>query len=98
GAAHIETDMRAMRNPRRMRAIRRAMIDLLRRARSRCPECARPGFGVTERLSGLPCAWCASPTLLTRADVLLCAGCGYRSERPVAMRTADPMHCEACNP
>ncbi|MFM9935290.1 MAG: DUF6671 family protein, partial [Novosphingobium sp.] len=42
GAAHIETDMRAMRNPRRMRAIRRAMIDLLRRARSRCPECARP--------------------------------------------------------
>jgi len=74
GAAHIETDMRAHRNPRRMRAIKRAMIDLVRRARSRCPECARPGFGVTGHLAGLPCAWCASPTLLTRAEVWTCAG------------------------
>lgn len=98
GAAHIETDMRAHRNPRRMRAIRRATIDLLRRARSVCPDCARPGFAVTERLAGLPCAWCASPTLLTRAEVLQCAGCGYRRERPVGAQTAEPMHCEECNP
>lgn len=98
GAAFIETDMRAHRNPRRMRAIKRAMIDLVRRARSRCPECARPGFAVTERLTGLPCAWCAEPTMLTLAEVLVCAGCGYRSERPVAALVADPMHCGECNP
>lgn len=98
GAAHIETDMRAHRNPRRMRAIKRAMIDLLRRARSRCPECARPGFGMTGRLAGLPCAWCTVPTLLTRAEVWTCAGCGHREERPMVATTADPMHCEECNP
>jgi hypothetical protein len=98
GAAHIESDMRAHRNPRRMRAIKRAMIDLVRRARSRCPECARPGFGVTGRLAGLPCAWCTAPTLLTRAEVWTCAGCGHREERPIAVATADPMHCEECNP
>jgi len=98
GAVHIETDMRAHRNPRRMRAIKRAMIDLVRRARSRCPECARPGFGVTGHLAGLPCAWCASPTLLTRAEVWTCAGCGHREERPAKAAAADPMHCEECNP
>ncbi len=98
GAAFIETDMRAHRNPRRMRAIRRAMIDLVRRARSRCPDCARAGFAVTERRPGLPCAWCAAPTRLTRAEVLTCAGCGYRSDRPAPAQTADPMHCEECNP
>lgn len=98
GAARIETDMRAHRNPRRMRAIKRAMIDLVRRARSRCPECARPGFGVNGRLAGLPCAWCTAPTLLTRAEVWTCAACGHREERPMVVATADPMHCEECNP
>ena len=98
GAAHIETDMRAHRNPRRMRAIKRAMINLVRRVGSRCPECERPGFGVTGRMAGLPCARCASPTLLPRAEVFQCAGCGYRSERPLALLAADPVHCEECNP
>lgn len=98
GAAHIETDMRAHRNPRRMRAIERAMIDLVRRARSRCPACTRPGFAKTGRIHGLPCAWCASPTHLTRAEIWTCEGCGHREERPVAKASADPMHCEECNP
>jgi hypothetical protein len=98
GAAHIETDMRAHRNPSRMRAIKRAMVDLVRRARSRCPECSRPGFGATGRVTGLPCGWCAAPTLLTHSQVLQCAGCGHRSERPVAAQTADPAHCKECNP
>lgn len=98
GAAHIETDMRAHRNPRRMRSIGRAMIDLVRRARNHCPGCARPGYGVTGRIAGLPCAWCAAPTLLTRAEDLQCASCGHREERPVALTAADPMHCEECNP
>ena len=98
GAAHVETDMRAHRNPRRMRAIRRAMIDLVRCSRSHCPACARPGFAMTGRAHGLPCAWCASPTHLTRAEVWTCEGCGHREERPVAATSADPMHCEDCNP
>jgi len=98
GAAHIETDMRAHRNPRRMRAIRRAMIDLCRRVRSRCPACDRPGFAATARLPGLPCAWCASPTPLTRAEVWTCTGCDHREERSLGAAQADPMYCEECNP
>ena len=98
GAAHVETDMRAHRNPRRMRAIRRAMIGLVRRSRSRCPACDRPGFAVTGREYGLPCAWCASPTHLARADVWTCEGCEHREEHLVSAANADPMNCEECNP
>ncbi|MFS0774247.1 DUF6671 family protein [Sphingomonas sp. 1P08PE] len=98
GTAFIETDMRAHRNPRRMRAIRRAMIDLIRKARSPCPDCRQPGFAITERLSGLPCKWCAAPTLLTRADVWTCSSCGLRREQPIAAIKADPGHCPECNP
>lgn len=98
GAAHIETDMRAHRNPQRMRAIKRAMIDLIRRSRSLCPDCARPGFAITGRAYGLPCKWCATPTHLARAEVWTCEGCGHCEERPVSAASADPMHCEECNP
>ena len=98
GAASIETDMRAHRNPRRMRAIKRATIDLARRARSPCPGCGRSGYAVTERLPGLPCSWCGGPTLLARASVQSCVGCGWRVERAVHAVTADPAHCGECNP
>ena len=98
GAAFIETDMRAHRNPRRMRAIRRAMIYLIRKARSPCPDCRQPGFAITERLSGLRCTWCSAPTLLTRADVWTCSSCGLRREQPVTAIKADPGHCPECNP
>lgn len=98
GAAHVETDMRAHRNPTRMRAIKRATIDLVRRYRSPCPQCARPGFAITERPPGLPCAWCGGPTNALRAEVSVCAGCGHRIERPVEATTADPGQCNKCNP
>lgn len=98
GSAFIETDMRAHRNPLRMRAIKRATIDLIRRVHTPCPECERPGYAVTEHLAGLPCSWCSEPTLLTRAEVLSCKGCGLRVERPVAMTHADPVNCGGCNP
>ncbi|KPQ01208.1 MAG: Zinc ribbon domain [Rhodobacteraceae bacterium HLUCCA12] len=98
GAAHVETDMRAHRNPTRMRAIKRATIDLVRIYRSPCPQCARPGFVVTERLAGLACAWCGEPTHAPRAEVSVCAGCGHRIERPVEAASADPGQCPGCNP
>lgn len=98
GAAHLETDMRAHRNPTRMRAIRRATVDLLRRYRSCCPRCARPGFVVSERVPGLPCAACGSPTAVTVAEVVTCAGCAYRIERAAAAPVADPSRCDLCNP
>ncbi|WP_156140986.1 DUF6671 family protein [Sphingomonas sp. 37zxx] len=98
GGAFVETDMRAHRNPRRMRAIRRATIDLARRGRSQCPDCRRPGFAVTERLPGLPCGWCGEPTLLARAALWSCAGCGRREERRGDADKADPGQCAECNP
>ncbi|WP_137931659.1 DUF6671 family protein [Mesorhizobium comanense] len=98
GAAFVETDMRAHRNPTRMRTIKRATLDLVRRFRSLCPICARPGFAITKRLSGLPCSWCGGPTLALKADVYSCEGCGYREERAVKAATADPGQCGECNP
>ena len=98
GAAWIETDMRAHRNPRRTRAIKYAMLDLLCRARSRCPECGQPGYAVTGRIAGLPCAACGEPTSLARADVVTCSGCHQRAERASPRTVADPGHCGACNP
>ncbi len=99
GAAFIEADMRAHRNPTRMRAIERAAGDLVRRFRSQCPACAHPGFDVTERIPGLPCEWCGEPTHVIHSEVLTCQACEYRLERPAtSAKTADPGCCESCNP
>lgn len=98
GSALVETDMRAHRNPHRMQAIRRATLDLVRRSRSACPACGRPGYVVTERLLGLACADCGGPTVKIRAERLTCAGCGHWLERPVPAAKADPGSCGDCNP
>ena len=99
GAAFIETDMRAHRNPTRMLAIERATRDLVRKFNSRCPDCEHPGFDVTERLSGLPCAWCGEPTFVIKTEVLSCRSCGHRLERLATLEAeADPGQCERCNP
>lgn len=99
GAAFVETDMRAHRNPTRMSAIERATIDLVRRFRSRCPGCGYPGFDVTERVPGLPCAWCGEPTRLIQREILSCRSCGHHNERSTTDKpTADPGQCVGCNP
>ncbi|GGJ38683.1 MULTISPECIES: DUF6671 family protein [Alphaproteobacteria] len=98
GTAFIETDMRAHRNPTRMRGIKRATLDLVRRYRSSCPVCAAPGFAVTRRLTGLPCSWCHGPTDAIRAEVMSCVLCDHRVERPMAAVSADPGSCGQCNP
>jgi hypothetical protein len=98
-AAFVETDMRAHKNPTRMAAIERATLDLVRRYNSRCPVCDHPGFDITERRSGLPCAWCGTPTFVIMTEVLCCQACGHRSERrATSVETADPGQCERCNP
>jgi hypothetical protein len=99
GAAFVETDMRAHRNPTRMGAIGRATVDLVRLFWSRCPACAYPGFDVTERVPGLPCAWCGEPTRLIQREILCCRSCGHRKERSATDKTkADLGQCEGCNP
>ncbi len=99
GAAFVEADMRAHRNPTRMAAIERATRDLTRRFLSRCPSCDHPGFDIVERIPGLPCAWCGDPTSVIMAEVLACQSCGHKEERSVATKpAADPGRCNSCNP
>ena len=99
GAAFVEADMRAHRNPTRMEAIARATRDLVRRFHSRCPGCGYPGFDVTERLPGLPCAWCGQPTRVIKTDILACRSCGHYERRPASTgMAADPGDCDGCNP
>lgn len=99
GAAWIEADMRAHRNPTRQAAIGRATHDLAARFNSRCPRCDCPGFAVVERRPGLPCAGCGEPTRLTLAERFGCLACGHGDERPAgAAATADPGRCDGCNP
>jgi hypothetical protein len=99
GAAYIAADMRAHRNPRRMRAIERATIDLAERLHRRCPACGRPDFSVIEHIPGLPCANCKGPTYVVQREASICRGCGHRSERPATDRAAaDPAQCERCSP
>ena len=99
GRAWLETDMRAHLNPTRMRSIQRAVQALARAAQSLCPACARPGYVPVERIGGLPCADCGEPTGKARAEVLACAGCGRREERPLSgAPRATAFDCPLCNP
>jgi hypothetical protein len=98
GRAWIETDMRAHVNPTRMQSIERAALALASAALSACPVCARPGYVVVERMRGLPCSDCGLPTAKARAEVLACAGCRRREERPLGRAAASPAECDGCNP
>jgi hypothetical protein len=96
----IETDMRAMHNPTRMKAIELATDDLIRKLNSFCPRCSWPGFDVIEKKAGLPCRLCGFPTSMIRVEIFGCHQCGYQEQRPSADagEKADPMYCEYCNP
>lgn len=99
GRVFLETDVRAMANPTRLKYIRLAAEDLARKLRSFCPECDALGFWIVERLAGLPCEDCGAPTRETQADVLGCVKCPYRVTRErMDKYAADPGRCDYCNP
>jgi hypothetical protein len=92
--------MRAMYNPTRMKNIEKATRDLLRKIHSCCPKCSMPGFEITSRIRGLPCALCYMPTSLTRAVIYQCQKCGFTQEElfPDGNEYAEPVNCNFCNP
>ena len=100
GKAHIETDMRAMYNPTRMKNIQKATLNLITKIKSVCSQCSTPGFEITQRIQGLPCAICSAPTLLTKSVIYQCKKCGFKKEAlyPDGMEFADPGQCMYCNP
>ncbi|TFI55149.1 hypothetical protein BLD44_005290 [Mastigocladus laminosus UU774] len=100
GKAHIETDMRAMYNPTRMKNIEKATQNLLKKINNCCPKCSTPGFEINKRIRGLPCALCYLPTSLTRAVIYKCQKCGFTQEElfPNGNEYAEPVNCNYCNP
>ncbi len=100
GGAYVETDMRAMYNPMRMKVIEKAAQKLAARAASLCPQCASPGFGVVSTRSGLPCDLCGFPTRSILSHIAKCQKCSHTEELrfPNNKTTEDPMYCDRCNP
>ncbi|MCS7019429.1 MAG: hypothetical protein RMJ87_08840 [Cytophagales bacterium] len=99
GAVWIETDMRAMHNPTRCKAIAAAVADLVARLSALCPQCSKPGFGKGKAIVGLPCSWCGLPTQQPKGYTLECPTCGYAEEvLSKEHQEADPAFCSFCNP
>lgn len=96
----VETDMRALYNPTRMKVIATASQKLVEKIKSLCPQCDTPGFGVVNYKKGLPCAWCDQPTASTIAHILKCQKCQFEKVKyyPFEKKTEDPMYCDYCNP
>ncbi|MDZ8053474.1 MAG: DUF6671 family protein [Aulosira sp. ZfuVER01] len=100
GKVHLETDMRALYNPTRMKNIAKATENLLSKIKSYCPQCYMPGFDIRERIRGLPCEICALPTTLVHSIIYKCQKCGFSQNRlfPDGIEFADPSQCIYCNP
>jgi len=100
GEIFIETDMRALYNPTRMKNIEDATRDLVKNILNLCPKCSWPGFKLTDSKKGLPCSWCGLPTELTLSYHYNCKKCGYSEEKlyPNGVEQADPGNCQYCNP
>ncbi|MBM3184886.1 MAG: hypothetical protein FJZ67_01180 [Bacteroidetes bacterium] len=100
GHAYIETDMRAMHNPTRMKVIESAMKKLILNIESVCPKCSNPGFVISDVISGLPCELCNFPTDSTLFHKYTCASCEFEEKKkfPHGKELEDPMYCNRCNP
>ncbi|MBW4522002.1 MAG: hypothetical protein KME16_20165 [Scytolyngbya sp. HA4215-MV1] len=97
---HLETDMRALYNPTRMKAIAQATQALIAKASRVCPRCQTPGFAVFSYQHGLPCAFCRQPTAGILAEIYQCQKCQLTQEMrfPNGIEVADPAQCDFCNP
>ncbi len=97
---YIETDMRALYNPSRMKVIEAATRKLIIKINSLCPQCSSPGFGITDVKKGLKCSLCHSPTRSALSHIYICQHCQHIKEAmyPLKRITEDPMHCDYCNP
>lgn len=100
GNALVQTDMRAHHNPARMKVIRQLAEKLAFRLQCRCQQCGSPGWGVVERLPGLPCSECGTPTDLIVAEIEGCVRCDYQEHRrPRDVHAHAPAsRCPRCNP
>jgi hypothetical protein len=100
GKVHIETDMRALYNPTRMKVIGNLTQKLVDKINFNCPNCSTPGFGKTDVKLGLPCDYCSFPTKSIKSHIYSCTKCAYSEEKkfPFDKLKEDPMFCDICNP
>ena len=100
GSVYAETDMRAMHNPTRMKSIAKLTEKLIEKMKSECPRCTTPGFDITDRITGLPCSECGTPTRSTLSHVYCCSHCGFTTEKmhPAGKQFEDAGLCDRCNP
>lgn len=96
----VQTDMRALYNPTRMKNIEKACYKLMQNIKSSCPGCVTPGYNVSDVLSGLPCSLCGRPTKSILAHQYVCKKCGHEERRyyPNLKLEEDPTFCDYCNP
>jgi len=98
GLAVLYSDMRAHRNPTRMKVLRALSWKLAKRLATLCPCCEAPGFGHIESRRGLPCEGCGQATHWIDFEIDGCTACGHAAARPRKDgRTAAPrLACKAC--
>ncbi len=94
----VETDMRALYNPTRMKIIEKTTMQLIEKINSKCPNCNHPGFGIVEANKGLRCELCNNPTNSILSYTYQCSNCNFKSEKAASKKMEDPMYCNYCNP
>jgi hypothetical protein len=100
GLAVLYADMRAHRNPTRMRVLRATSWKLAKRLERLCPKCHAPGFGGIGSRRGLPCEACSCPTHWVHFETDGCSVCGHAESRPRkdGRQTAPKLSCRSCHP
>ncbi len=96
----VETDLRAMANPTRMKVIGETAERFASELARLCPVCGECWFRITGTRSGLPCALCGWPTESIRSFERGCWSCGHVQfePRPDGKAEEDPQRCGNCNP
>jgi hypothetical protein len=96
----VETDMRAMRNPKRLKVISSLTKRLIKKINTLCPNCQAPGFGIVSAERGLPCENCHFGTKSILYHLHGCQKCNYLEKRmfPYDKKFENPMYCDYCNP
>jgi hypothetical protein len=98
GLAVLIADMRAHRNPTRMKVLRALSWKLVKRLERLCMKCQAPGFGPIESRRGLPCEGCGDATHWIHFEVDGCSACGHAVARPRkdGRKTAPKLSCVSC--
>ena len=97
---YLETDMRAHKNPTRLRAIAGSTKNLIEAASCLCPECQRPWFVVTGYEGNRICVGCWRKTEFPTHQLKQCQWCHFVEREVLVFEKPyiEPSECSICNP